>query len=212
VTTPTALPAEFFSRDPLVVARDLLGCRLTHAGVTVRLTEVEAYAGAADPGSHAFRGRSPRTEVMFGPAGRLYVYFTYGMHYCANVVTGHEGAASAVLLRAGEVVAGHEVAAQRRPGVRERDQARGPARLATTLGLGRDHNGLSLVGPRAGGRVEAPEVPVEESRVRTGPRVGVSGAGGDGAVYPWRFWLDGEPTVSAYRAARPRSAVRTRGG
>ena len=95
------LPQEFFARDVLAVARQLLGCRITHAGVTIRLTEVEAYAGTADPGSHAFRGRSPRTEVMFGPAGRLYVYFTYGMHFCANVVTGVEGTASAVLLRAG---------------------------------------------------------------------------------------------------------------
>jgi DNA-3-methyladenine glycosylase len=206
------LPRSFYDRPALDVARDLLGAVVVAGGVSLRLTEVEAYAGGRDPASHAFRGRTGRNAVMFGPPGHAYVYFTYGMHYCANVVTGHEGAASAVLLRAGEVVAGHEVAAQRRPGVRERDQARGPARLATTLGLGRDHNGLSLVGPRAGGRVEAPEVAVEESRVRTGPRVGVSGAGGDGAGYPWRFWLDGEPTVSAYRAARPRSAVRTRGG
>ncbi len=200
-----SLPTAFFARDVLDVARDLLGCRVTHAGVTVRLTEVEAYAGAADPGSHAFRGRSPRTDVMFGPPGRLYVYFTYGMHWCANVVTGHEGAASAVLLRAGEVVAGHDLAAARRPGVRERDQARGPARLATTLELGREHNGLSLVGPRAGGRVERPADPVDPLRVRTGPRVGVSGAGGDGDAFPWRFWLDGEPSVSAYRRATPRN-------
>jgi DNA-3-methyladenine glycosylase len=204
--TQTRLPAEFFARDVLVVARELLGCRVTRAGVTLRLTEVEAYAGATDPGSHAFRGRSPRTEVMFGPAGRLYVYFTYGMHHCANIVTGAAGTASAVLLRAGEVVAGHELAAARRPGVRERDQARGPANLATTLGLTRAHDGLSLVGARAGGRVEPPETRVDLAAVRTGPRVGVSGAGGDGTAYPWRFWLEGEPTVSAYRAARPRNA------
>jgi DNA-3-methyladenine glycosylase len=207
VPTATAFPQQFFTRDVLDVARDLLGCRLTHAGVTVRLTEVEAYAGAVDPGSHAFRGRSSRTEVMFGPAGRLYVYFTYGMHFCANVVTGVEGEASAVLLRAGEVVEGHEVAAARRPGVRERDWARGPARLATTLALGRAHNGLSLVGPRSGGRVEPCGSGVDPRRVLTGPRVGVSGAGGDGSAYPWRFWLDGEPTVSAYRPGRPRNAA-----
>ena len=100
-------------------------------------------------------GRSPRNDVMFGPAGRLYVYFTYGMHFCANIVTGVEGEASAVLLRAGEVVDGHEVAAERRPGFRPRDLARGPARLATTLALGREHNGMSLVGAarrRAGHR------------------------------------------------------------
>jgi DNA-3-methyladenine glycosylase len=204
----TPLPQEFFARDPLRVARDLLGCRLSHGGVTVRLTEVEAYAGGADPGSHAFRGRSPRTEVMFGPPGRLYVYFTYGMHFCANVVTGTEGEASAVLLRAGEVVDGHELAAARRPGFRPRDLARGPARLTTVLALGREHNGLSLVGPRAGGRVEPPDVPVDPATVRTGPRVGVSGPGGDGGAYPWRFWIDGDPTVSAYRPGRPRNPTR----
>jgi DNA-3-methyladenine glycosylase len=133
------------------------------------------------------------------------------MHFCANVVTGHDGAASAVLLRAGEVVAGQELAAQRRPGVRPRDQARGPARLATTLGLGRAHNGLSLVGARAAGRVEPPEAPVDPAAVRTGPRVGVSGAGGDGEDYPWRFWLEGEPTVSAYRPAKQRNRRATGG-
>ncbi len=168
--------------------------------MTVRLTELEAYAGSSDPGSHAFRGRTPRTAVMFGPAGRLYVYFTYGMHFCANVVTGPDGAASAVLLRAGEVVSGHEVAAGRRAGVRERDWARGPARLAVTLGLGREENGLDLLDPSTDGVLE-PGEPSDPGRVRTGPRVGVSGDGGDGDVFPWRFWLDGEPTVSPYRAA-----------
>ena len=117
-----SLPRSFFARPALVVAPELLGCLLTHEGVTVRLTEVEAYAGeGADPGSHAFRGRTPRTEVMFGEAGHLYVYFSYGMHWCANAVCGDEGVAQAVLLRAGEVVAGHELAASRRPGLRERD-------------------------------------------------------------------------------------------
>ncbi len=187
--------------DVLDVAPALLGARLTHAGVTVRLTEVEAYAGSSDPGSHAFRGRTPRTEVMFGPAGRLYVYFTYGMHFCANVVTGPEGVASAVLLRGGEVVDGHELAAARRAGVRERDWARGPARLATTLALGREQNGLDLLDPATDGRLELPGEPAAASAVRTGPRVGVSGAGGDGEVFPWRFWLADEPTVSVYRPA-----------
>ncbi|WP_240917975.1 DNA-3-methyladenine glycosylase [Phycicoccus sp. HDW14] len=193
--------AGLLAGDVLDVAPALLGARFTHAGVTVRLTEVEAYAGSVDPGSHAYRGRTPRTAVMFGPAGRLYVYFTYGMHFCANVVTGSEGAASAVLLRAGEVVAGHDVAAARRPGVRERDWARGPARLATTLALGRDENGLDLLDPATDGRLELPDGPVEPSSVRTGPRVGVSGAGGDGELFPWRFWLADEPTVSVYRPA-----------
>ena len=186
----------------LEVAPVLLGCHLTAGGVTVRLTEVEAYAGQADPGSHAFRGRTARTEVMFGPPGHLYVYFTYGMHWCANVVTGVEGAASAVLLRAGEVVAGHEVAAHRRARTRERDWARGPARLASALGLSREHNGVDVCGSEPEPRLEPPDAPVDTSLVRTGARVGVSGPGGDGAAYPWRFWLEGEPTVSAYRPGR----------
>ncbi|KRE62635.1 DNA-3-methyladenine glycosylase [Nostocoides sp. Soil756] len=187
--------------DVLDVAPALLGARLTHAGVTVRITEVEAYAGEVDPGSHAYRGRTPRTAVMFGPAGHLYVYFTYGMHFCANIVTGPAGEASAVLLRAGEVVAGHEVASARRAGVRERDWARGPARLARTLAFGRDENGLDLLDPAGPGRLEAPGAPVPAAAVRTGPRVGVSGPGGDGDAYPWRFWLADEPTVSVYRPA-----------
>ncbi|QKE84987.1 DNA-3-methyladenine glycosylase [Arthrobacter sp. NEB 688] len=195
--------AEVLRGDVLDVAPRLLGAHLTHAGVTVRLTEVEAYAGGDDPGSHAFRGRTPRTEVMFGRAGRLYVYFTYGMHFCANVVTGTEGSASAVLLRAGEVVGGHERAAERRPGVRERDLARGPARLARTLALGREQNGLDLLDDDGDGVLALGE-PVDPALVRTGPRVGVSGPGGDGTAFPWRFWVDGEPTVSAYRAAVPR--------
>jgi DNA-3-methyladenine glycosylase len=202
------LTREFFDRDVLDVAPALLGSALTHGGVTLRLTEVEAYAGAVDPGSHAFRGRTPRVEVMFGPPGHLYIYFTYGMHWCANVVCGPEGEASAVLLRAGEVVAGHEVAAARRPRARERDWARGPARLTTTLALGRDENGIDACGGGAMTRIEAPEVPVPLARVRTGPRVGVSGPGGDASAYPWRFWLDGEPTVSAYRPGVVRSRRR----
>src|SRR5690606_28416082 len=138
----------------------------------------------------------PRTEVMFGPPGRLYVYFTYGMHWCANVVCGVEGAASAVLLRGGEVVEGLELARSRRPAARrDVDLARGPARLAQALGLTGADNGLVLGAGR--GELHPPEHP--PSRYETGPRVGVAGPGGDGQVFPWRFWLPGEPTVSAYR-------------
>lgn len=194
------------SADSLAVAPLLLGAHLSvHDGegtVTVRLTEVEAYDGANDPGSHAYRGRTPRTEVMFGPPGRLYVYFTYGMHWCANVVCGEDGRASAVLLRGGEVVEGLELARSRRPAAkRDTDLARGPARMAQALGLAGEDNGLTLA---AGGRAELrpPEVPA--SALETGPRVGVAGPGGDGAAFPWRFWLPGEPTVSVYRAAVPR--------
>ena len=198
------LTRAFFREDVLDVAPALLGATITHAGVTIRLTEVEAYDGANDPGSHAHRGRTPRNAVMFGPAGHLYVYFTYGMHWCANVVTGTEGEASAVLLRAGEVVDGHEVAAARRAGIAQRDWARGPARLASTLGLQGDQTGLDACDPDGPVTFRAPPEHVPASRIRTGPRVGVAGAGGDAERYPWRFWLEGEPTVSVYRPAKPR--------
>jgi DNA-3-methyladenine glycosylase len=194
---PPGLSRAELSRPVLEVAPVLLGARLSAGGVTVRLTEVEAYAGEADPGSHAFRGRTPRTQVMFGPAGHAYVYFTYGMHWCTNVVTGPDGEASAVLLRAGEVVEGLDLAVSRRPGVRERDLCRGPARLCRTLAITGEHTGLDLLDPAAPVRL-LPGAPVDPSRVRTGPRVGV---GGDGAGAPWRFWLDGELTVSPYRPA-----------
>ncbi len=177
-------------------ARGLLGCTVTANGVTVRLTEVEAYAGSGhDPGSHAFRGRTPRTEVMFGPAGYAYVYFTYGMHWCVNVVCGPVGYASAVLLRAGEVVDGLDTARARRPGVRDRDLARGPARLTMTLGIDKSANGTYLLGD---GPIvlRAAEPPPADARVHEGPRVGVAA----GHETPWRFWLAGEPTVSVYRA------------
>jgi DNA-3-methyladenine glycosylase len=198
------LTRAFLAEDVLDVAPALLGCTVTHAGVTVRLTEVEAYAGTSDPGSHAFRGPTPRTEVMFGEAGHLYVYFSYGMHWCANVVCGPTGTASAVLLRAGEVVAGEDLAASRRRGIARRDWARGPARLATTLALTGELTGADACDPD-GPVTLARAGHVPAGRIRTGPRVGVSGAGGDAAAYPWRFWLDGEPSVSAYRPAKPRA-------
>jgi DNA-3-methyladenine glycosylase len=202
------LTRAFFARPVLDVAPELLGCHISHAGVTVRLTEVEAYDGSNDPGSHAFRGPTPRTRVMFGEPGGLYVYFTYGMHWCANLVCGSAGAASAVLLRAGEVVEGLELARTRRPRSSDRDLARGPARLAMALALGRDQNGMDtcatdsvfvvLAGVRDRSAGSA------GSGMRRGPRVGVSGPGGDPAAYPWRFWLQGEATVSAYRAGAVR--------
>jgi DNA-3-methyladenine glycosylase len=183
----------------LEVAPRLLGATLRHArdgqSVALRLTEVEAYDGANDAGSHAYRGRTPRTEIMFGPAGYLYCYFTYGMHVCANVVTGVEGAASAVLLRAGEVTDGIELARQRRPGASDRDLARGPARLCKALGIELGDNGNDLVtGPVTLRLAE----PVPE--VATGPRVGLRGD----PHLPWRFWVPGERSVSAYRPAAPR--------
>ena len=184
---------ELLSGPPEQVAPLLLGGLLSHAGVTVRLTEVEAYAGGTDPGSHAFRGRTDRNGVMFGPAGHLYVYFTYGMHFCANVVCGPEGEASACLMRAGEVVDGIDLARQRRLGSSDRDLARGPARLTRVLGLAREHDGADLtLGPV---RLELGE---RITDVSTGPRVGLRGA----PERPWRFWITGDPTVSVYRPAK----------
>jgi len=182
-------------RPVLEVAPRLLGAVLRHGEVAVRLTEVEAYDGANDPGSHAYRGPTPRNSVLFGPPGHLYVYFTYGMHHCCNVVCGPEGVASAVLLRAGEVVAGADLARARRAGATDRDLARGPARLCSALGLDLTCNGLSLAGPEL--LLEPRLRAVPTSLVSTGPRVGLRPA----AERPWRFWLGGEPTVSAYRPA-----------
>ena len=199
------LTRAFFARPVLQVAPEMLGCTLTHGGVTVRLTEVEAYDGSNDPGSHAFRGRTPRTQVMFGEPGGLYVYFTYGMHWCANLVCGPAGAASAVLLRAGEVVGGLEPARNRRAGVVDRDLARGPARLTMTLALTRDHNGIDTTATDSAlvVRAAAPGL-LGGATVCAGPRVGVSGPGGDAVAYPWRFWLEGEATVSVYRPGKAR--------
>jgi len=190
---------------PIVeVAPRLLGCLLSHDSpqgqVSVELTEVEAYDGESDPASHAARGPTRRNVVMYGPAGHLYVYFSYGMHWCANVVVGVEGEAAAVLLRAGRVVAGEDLAARRR-GLAGRDPrlARGPACLTQALDLGRDQGGADVltngsVQLRPGARARA---------VSTGPRVGVSQA----ADVPWRFWVTGDATVSAYRRS-VRASVR----
>jgi DNA-3-methyladenine glycosylase len=200
----------------LDLAPALLGAVLVHDGiggrVAVRLTEVEAYAGPVDPGSHAFRGRTPRTEVMFGPPGHLYVYFTYGMHWCANVVCGPDGQASAVLLRAGEVVAGLGAARLRRSSARtDTDLARGPARLAAALAIGKAENGADLCAPSGRLWLE-PGAAVPSASVRHGPRVGISGPGGDGTSFPWRFWVDRDPTVSVYRPGVARRRRRTESG
>lgn len=176
------------------VAPQLLGARLSGRGVTVRITEVEAYLGEADPGSHAFRGVTPRTRTMFGEPGHLYVYFSYGMHVCANVVCSPPGTASALLLRAGEVVEGLEAARERRPTARgDAELARGPARLTQALGIALTDDTAAL-----DGLPFALELPPHPSAFATGPRVGVSGAGGTEA-FPLRFWIPGDPTVSVYR-------------
>ncbi len=204
------LPRDFFARDPLEVAPALLGRHLSFGGVTVRLTEVEAYAGGLDPGSHAFRGPTPRTAPMFGPAGFTYVYFTYGNHWCVNLVVGHEGTAAAVLLRGAQVLGGEELVRARRGPVRERDLTRGPGRLGQALALSKEHSGRDFCRPSLGEPIDlvvSEGTPADPALVRAGPRVGVSGPGGDAAAYPWRFWVEGEPSVSTYRPGavrRPR--------
>jgi DNA-3-methyladenine glycosylase len=183
------------------VAPALLGCLVVAGGVSVRLTEVEAYDGVGlDAASHAHRGRTPRNAVMFGHPGLAYVYFTYGMHWCLNVVCGAEGSASAVLVRAGSIVDGLDTARARRPAATERDLARGPARLTQALGITGADNGTDLLDPSSPVRL-LPGGPDAGSRsVRCGPRVGVVGE----AERPWRFWLDGEGSVSVYRPRVPR--------
>ena len=206
--------------------------------VAVELTEVEAYSGQADPASHAYRGLTGRNAVMFGPPGHAYVYFTYGMHFCVNVVCQPAGIASAVLLRAGRVVAGESLARRRRaarrqaadpplaaeaasavadtPGVAAgppgraadtlgviaaRDLARGPARLCQALAITRAQNGADLCGPASPLRLLPGQGPLANPVISTGPRVGVTAA----AEVAWRFWLTGDPTVSAYRLHKRRA-------
>ncbi|MDQ1662227.1 MAG: DNA-3-methyladenine glycosylase [Blastococcus sp.] len=181
------------------MARSLLGCWVVtdrpEGQVALRLTEVEAYSGEGkDPASHAHRGPTPRAEIMFGPPGRLYVYFSYGVHWCANVVVGPEGRGSAVLLRAGEVVVGEELARSRRPAARvARDLARGPARLTQALGIGPGDKGADLLSPGSDVRLHRSQSP---RAVSAGPRVGISLA----TDLPWRFWESDAPSVSVFRA------------
>ncbi|OFE17434.1 3-methyladenine DNA glycosylase [Humibacillus sp. DSM 29435] len=206
---PVRLGREFFARPVLDVARELLGCELAHAGVTLRITETEAYAGGRDPAARVLSRQTRHNAPVFGAAGHLFVYFTYGHHWMACIVSGQVGEPDVVLLRAGEVLAGQADVQLRRGPVRERDWCRGPGRLAQALALTGSHSGLDVcrteVRHPTGPVVTAPWHPVEAAAVRTGPRVGVRGPGGDGTDYPWRFWLADEPSVSAYRAAAPRT-------
>ena len=205
MTTPTLVAQDTLAVDPLVAAPRLLGCVLAadtpQGEVRVRLVEVEAYRGADDPGSHCYRGKTDRNAVMWGPAGRLYVYFVYGMHFCANVVCLTEGVAGAVLLRAGEVVSDVGAAHARRPTARGRDAelARGPARLCALLGIGREANDVDVLSASSPVRIEAGD-PVPDGAVRTGPRVGVAA----GQERPWRFWVAGSRAVTPYKAGRTR--------
>lgn len=189
----------FFVRGSPEVAPDLIGKLLvrdeTDGATTVaRLMEIEAYR-EDDPASHSYRGRTERNAVMFGPGGHLYVYFTYGMHYCMNVSCEKEGVGSAVLLRAAVVLAGREHVCERR-GRRhsDRDLLRGPARLSAGFGVDRSFDGLDLLDPASPLRLEDDGWRPDPATVVAGPRVGIREAVDE----PWRFWLDGVPEVSRY--------------
>ncbi|MFI1652468.1 DNA-3-methyladenine glycosylase [Streptomyces avidinii] len=202
----TPLPRSFFDRPVLTVAPDLLGrtlVRRTADGpLELRITEVEAYEGESDPGSHAYRGRSARNASMFGPPGHAYVYFIYGMWFSLNLVCGPPGHASGVLLRAGEVTVGAELAAKRRISARSpRELAKGPARLATALDVDRSLDGTDLCAGPDSPLSLLTGTPTSADLVSSGPRTGVGGAG---AGHPYRFWLTDDPTVSPYRAHAPR--------
>lgn len=222
MTEPTPVDRAFFDRPVLEVAPELLGKVLVHRAadgtVAVRLTEVEAYDGANDPGSHAFRGRRKSNATMFGPPGHVYVYFTYGMHYCMNLVAGPPDVPTGILLRGAEIVAGVEVARSRRAAVKaDRDLARGPARLTVALGIGPSYDGADVCGGAdapvpadglgslrlfADPAAEPPAAP--RPNIRTGPRVGLREA----SDRPWRFWIEGDPTVSDYRPHAPKKRNR----
>lgn len=198
----TGAPVEraFLARDPLEVAPDLLGCvleRTDAAGMrrAGRIVEVEAYRGSKDPASHAYRGLTPRTRVMFGPAGYLYVYRSYGIHWCSNVVCGQDGVAAAVLVRALEPLGGLDAMYSDRPAARRvRDLASGPGKLCAALGITGEDGGSDLCAEvPTSVRLLARSDPV--GAIRRGPRVGISAA----IDKPWRYWVDGNPNVSGPR-------------
>lgn len=197
------LTKAFYERDALAVARGLIGCLFVHdhpnGRLGVRLVETEAYRGSIDPGSHGYRGVSPRTEVMYGPPGRLYVYFTYGMHWCANIVCGRDGACEAVLLRAGEPVIGLDAVRANRPAItKDRLLASGPARMTQALGIDKRHNGTSLLRGGAFFCAEDDEtIRLRDGMVLQTRRVGL--AAGRGDDLPWRFVVPDHP-----HASRPR--------
>ncbi|MEZ0394826.1 MAG: DNA-3-methyladenine glycosylase [Anaerolineales bacterium] len=182
----SVLPATFYARPTLTVARQLLGARLVRLLDGVRLagliTETEAYIGEADLGCHARAGRTKRTEVMYGPPGRAYVYFTYGMHWCLNAVTEAEGFPAAVLIRAIRPIEGVEIIAARRRG----GDTDGPAKLTQALGIDGSLNGADLCSPAGGLWIEAGES-VPDQAVTIGPRVGLYTVPEPWKSQPWRF-------------------------
>ncbi len=184
----------------MTVARDLIGCVFVHDGpggrTSVRLVETEAYRGEQDPGSHGYRGETPRTRVMFGPPGHLYVYFTYGMHWCVNVVCARDGECEAVLIRAGEPVDGIDAMRTRRPGITsDLLLCAGPARLAQAMGISKEHNGASLLrGSRFWCYADAVTDTYRKADIAQTPRIGL--ASGRGDEIPWRFVATGNRYAS----------------
>jgi DNA-3-methyladenine glycosylase len=199
--TVTVVPRDFYRRDPREVAPALLNKVLVHGNRSGRIVEAEAYCGAEDPGAHSYRGPTARNRVMFGPPGGLYVYFTYGMHWCANAVCGDEGVGVAVLLRALAPLEGIEEMRAARPAARrDRDLCSGPAKLCQALGLDRRFDGADLVtGDRGVSIVDDGTPPPDQPG--QGLRIGLSA----GAEHPWRWWVRGDPNVSR---AEPTVTVR----
>lgn len=191
------VPREICRRDALEVAPDLLNKLLVSGERVGRVVEVEAYRGTDDPASHAYRGPTRRNATMWGPPGHLYVYFTYGMHWCANVVCGEEGVAHAVLIRALAPVAGIEAmraarlrASRLRP-LRNRDLMSGPAKACAALGICGEHDGADLESGDRGIRLVTDGMP-PPARLGNGPRIGVSVA----TDSPWRWWVQNDPNLS----------------
>jgi DNA-3-methyladenine glycosylase len=195
VATRRVVERQFLAGDSLVVAPRLLNLLLVRGGRAGRIVEVEAYRGAEDAASHAYRGRTARNATMFGPAGHLYVYFTYGMHYCANVVCGEEGTASAVLLRALRPVEGLEEMRAARHGVGDRALCSGPARLCQAFGIERGLDGADLVEGDLGIELLDDGTPAPDAPL-VGARVGLSAQLGDAFSYPWRFAVPGSEHLS----------------
>jgi DNA-3-methyladenine glycosylase len=187
-----ALPRSFYARDAREVAPELLNKVLVRGSRRGRIVEVEAYAGGEDPASHGYRGLTPRTATMFGRPGRLYVYFTYGMHFCANAVCGEEGVSSAVLLRSLAPLDGlDEMRAARGPAARrDRDLCSGPAKLCQAFGIDRALDGADLVeGDDVRIVDDGTAPPAEPGRT---VRIGISVA----TEHPWRWFVPGEPNLS----------------
>ena len=192
---PTRLPRRFYAVEPDELAPKLLHKLIVHGDRVARIVEVEAYGGRQpDPAAHTFRGLTPRTAAMFGPPGHLYVYFSYGVHWCANVVCGEEGEGAAVLLRAAAAVSGlEEMRADRLTARTDNDLLRGPGNLCRALGITKDHYGADLVSGDQALTIEDDGTPPGE--FVTGPRVGITKE----VDRPWRFWLPNEPSVSRPR-------------